>query len=192
MKSIIFILYSFIFSIFIRVHKKGKNSIVKFPFKMWNPQYISLGNQVFIAENSYFAISDQNHGKKYTPQVIIGNNVCIGSNFFIACIQEVKIEDDVLISDRVFISDHIHNYGITHIPIIKQPLLPKGKVLIKKGAFIGINVVVMPGVTIGKNSVVGASSVVVKDVPDYTVVAGNPAKNIKQYNQAKKKWEKVK
>lgn len=191
MKTGLLSIYSFFLSKFVHFGRLGRNSVVKFPFKLWNPQYIALGKDVFIAENSYFAISDFDHGKKYNPQVTIGNNVCIGSNLFIACIQNITIEDDVLLSDRVFISDHIHGYENVRLPIIQQPLIPKGSVIIRKGAFIGINAVIMPGVTIGKNAVIGASSVVVNDVPDNSVATGNPAKVIKKFDRIKKKWEKV-
>ena len=101
-----------------------------------------------------------------------------------------SIGNNVLISDRVFISDHIHGYTDVGLPIINQKLEPRGSVRIKEGAFIGINSVIMPGVSIGKNSVVGASSVVTKDVPDYCVVAGNPARVIKKYDLESNKWEK--
>ena len=169
----------------------GKRSVLKFPYKIWNKKYLSIGSDTFIAENSFFAITDNNKGRKYSPQVKIGNDVCIGSNFFVACIEGVTIEDNVLMSDRVFISDHIHGYENVTLPIIGQPLVPKGRVLIKQGAFIGINAVIMPGVTIGKNAVVGASSVIIHDIPDYAVATGNPAKIIKKYNKKLKKWDKV-
>lgn len=165
----------------------GSRSILKFPFKIWNKKYLEVGSNTFIAENSYFAISDSDKNKKYTPKVKIGNNVCIGSNFFLACIDSITIEDSVLMSDRVFISDHIHGYEDITLPVIAQPLIPKGKVLIKEGAFIGINAVIMPGVTIGKHVVIGASAVVIKDIPDFSVAVGNPARIIKRYKG--KRWE---
>ncbi len=170
----------------------GKKSLIKFPYKIWGRDRISIGENVFIAENSYFAVSKKFKNQKFSPTISIGNNTCIGSNFFLASIDEIVIEDDVLISDRVFISDHIHNYEDIKTPIIEQPLKKKGKVLIKKGSFIGVNAVIMPGVTIGKNSVIGASSVVIKDVPDFAVATGNPARIIKKYSQKSKTWVKEK
>lgn len=170
----------------------GHKSVIKFPYKIWNTHYLEIGSNVFIAQNSFFAISTVDKKVKHNPKVKIGNNVCIGSNFFLACIDEIIIENNVLMSDRVFISDHIHGYENIKIPIIDQPLVSKGKVLIKEGAFIGINVVIMPGVTIGKHAIVGASSVVTKDIPAFSVATGNPAKIIKRYNEKLKKWEKVK
>ncbi len=94
----------------------------------------------------------------------------------------------MLLSDRVFISDHIHSYREKGVPVIKQSLVPRGKVMIRAGAFIGINAVIMPGVTIGRNAVVGASSVVYQDVPDFSVAAGNPARLVKKYYADTDTW----
>lgn len=182
-------LYSFIQSLS-GFKKFGKESMVKNPAKIMNKQYIEIGKSVFIAENSFLAIT-KNGSNNNNPVFKVGDNVCIGSDFVVGCIDEIVIEDYVLISNRVFISDHIHDYTNISLPVISQKLQPKGKVLIKNGAFIGINAVIMPGVTIGKNSVVGASSVVIKDVPDFCVVTGNPAKIIKKYNSKKKIWMKI-
>jgi len=187
MKKIIIKVYSF-FQRISGFKKLGKSSIIKRPSKIWNKRYIEIGNHSFIAENSFFAISKT---ANKIPKIKIGDNCCIGANFFVACIDEIIIGNNVLMSDRVFISDHIHDYSDIKIPIIKQNLKPKGKVLIKDGSFIGINAVLMPGVTIGKNSVVGASSVVTKDVPDYCVAIGNPAKVIKNYDFQENKWKLI-
>jgi acetyltransferase-like isoleucine patch superfamily enzyme len=184
MKKILLKIYSF-FQSLSGFKKFGHNSVIKWQFKIWNNDYIEIGSNTFIAENCFLAVTK--NGNKI-PRLRIGDNCCIGANFFVACINKIEIQDNVLISDRVFISDHFHNYENINIPVINQELIPKGKVLIKKGSFIGINSVIMPGVTIGKNSVVGASSVVTKDVPDYSVVTGNPARIIKRYSHTFKKW----
>lgn len=170
----------------------GSGSVIKYPSKIWNKKYLKIGNDSFVAEGSFFALSDCYMGERYNPSVKIGNDVCIGANFFVASVGSIVIEDNVLMSDRVFISDHIHDYEDVASPIKNQKLKYKGDVLIKEGAFIGINSVISPGVTIGKNSVVGASSVVTKSVPDYCVVAGNPAKIIKRYNSEQEKWQNIK
>lgn len=122
---------------------------------------------------------------------MIGNNVCIWNELFLSCIDEVVIEDCVLFSDRVFITDHIHDYMDITTPILYQDLKKRGKVCIKKWSFVWINAVILPWVTIWKNSVVWASSVVIDDVPDYCVVTWNPAKIIKKYDIVQKKWIKV-
>lgn len=188
MKKIFLKIYSF-FQKHTGFKKFGAGSVIKGPKKIWNRRFIEIGKNVFIAENSFLAITKAEN--RENPSLKIGNGVCIGSGFMVACTDKVIIENDVLISDRVFISDHIHNYQDVSLPIIKQRLVPKGTVLIKEGAFIGINCVIMPGVTIGKNSVVGASSVVLENIPDCCVVTGNPAKVIKKYDFSKNRWVKT-
>jgi lipopolysaccharide O-acetyltransferase len=72
----------------------------------------------------------------------------------------------------------------------KRPLnsLP---VIISKNVWIGESVSILPGVRIGKASIIGANSVVTKDIPDYSIAAGNPAKVIKKYNFATRCWERI-
>ena len=82
-------------------------------------------------------------------------------------------------SARVTITDINHDTDNCEIAVLEQGLSTK-PVLIKEGAFIGINSVIMPGVTIGKHAVVGANSVVTKDVPDYVTVVGAPARIIRR------------
>lgn len=170
----------------------GRGALIKYPYKVWSKENICIGSRVFIAENCFLAVSTEHRGQRYRPQLSIGDDTCIGSHCFIACIDQVVIEEKVLLSDRVFISDHIHGYSDVTNPVLLQPLEPRGAVIIKSGSFIGINTVIMPGVTIGRNAVVGASSVVIENVPDYCVAVGNPAKIIKRYDLTQQAWISVK
>jgi acetyltransferase-like isoleucine patch superfamily enzyme len=171
--------------------KFGKDSIIKYPYRIWNKRHIEIGSGTFVAEHSFFAVSTIVNSQNFTPCLRIGSDVHIGSNVIIGCIHQVIIEDHVLMADRVFISDHIHDFQNTKVPVLDQPLRSKGSILIKTGSYIGVNAVILPGVQIGKNAVIGASSVVTKSVPDYSVVAGVPAKIIKKYNFRTKKWKTV-
>ena len=83
------------------------------------------------------------------------------------------------------------NHGInpeSDIPYMDQDLIV-GDVVIKDGVWIGQNVCILPGVTIGEKAIVGAGSVVTKSIPDYCIAVGNPARVIKKYNFEKHKWE---
>lgn len=103
------------------------------------------------------------------------------------------IEDEVLTGPHVFIADYNHEYKNPHIPIKNQGnRTRKGdRVLIEKGTWIGTNAVVVGNVHIGKNCVIGANSVVTKDVPDFCVVAGAPAKIIRKYDEISNSWVRV-
>ncbi|WP_371198334.1 sugar O-acetyltransferase [Flavobacterium sp. MEB061] len=117
----------------------------------------------------------------FTPLYInYGKNTKIGKNVFINfdCVfldlGGITIEDNVLIAPKVSLLTEGHPTSIED----RHSLIPK-PILIKKNAWIGANATILPGVTIGENSVVAAGAVVSKDVPDNTIVGGIPAKILK-------------
>ena len=119
-----------------------------------------------------------------TKNISIGNNVVIRSFTQIHASSllngaTVIIEDDVLIAPNVFMTTNNHKFSEHSIPIRLQGGASKN-ILIKKGAWIATGAILLPGVTIGMNAVVAAGAVVTKDVPDFCVVGGVPAKIIKQ------------
>lgn len=119
----------------------------------------------------------------------IGNNVFIGTNSFIGCAEEITIGDHVLISFDCIIQDT----DTHHLDAKKRKndtvdwmngkknwdQIPSAKITIDKDAWIGARSIILKGVHIGEGAVVGAGSCVTKDVEPYTVVAGNPARFIK-------------
>ena len=109
---------------------------------------------------------------KVDAYVYIEQNVVIGQNCkirpFVFIPTGVIIEDDVFIAPNVTFTND--KYPRAHG---EWKLLPTR---VKRGASIGANAVILPGVTIGRHAMVGAGSVVIRDIPDYAVVAGNPAK----------------
>lgn len=124
-----------------------------------------------------------------TRNIVIGNNVIIPGGTTLGNYPGneksiIYIEDDVLLGPNVAIYSSTHDYKNTAIAIKNQGYRV-AETRLKTGCWIGINSVIMPGVTIGKNSVVAANSVVTKDVPDYTVVGGAPAKVIKHLYDSK-------
>lgn len=165
-------------------HKNKYGSIGKKSYFL-NPMFISgtsnifLGEDVGIWDQARVEVIDEWEGEKKNPRLTIGNHVNIGQNLHLICTQKVEIEDHVLISARVTILDNHHVIDDLEMPVLKQGLI-SSPVKICQGAFIGINAVIMPGVTVGKHAVVGANSVVTKDVPDYAVVAGAPAKVLRE------------
>lgn len=120
--------------------------------------------------------------------VIIGEKSFIGlSNVIIG---PVRIGNNVILAQNVVISGLNHNYENINIPIKDQHCTGKN-ISIDNDCWIGANAVITAGVCIGKHVVVAAGSVVTKSVPEYSVVAGIPARIIKQYDFKKQKWEKV-
>ena len=108
----------------------------------------------------------------------IGKNVYINTNCLAMARGGITIEDDVMIAANASLISNNHD------PYDRQVLTCR-PVLIRKGAWIGAGATVLPGVSIGKYAIVAASAVVTKDVPDYAVVAGSPAKVVKMLDSEK-------
>ena len=170
-----------------------KARLIRFPFDIRGKKYIKYGKNFTTGTGcrieAYKFFSD-------SPKLIIGNNVQINDYVHLACGQSLIIEDDVLIASKVYISDINHgNYsGENHsFPAekAKNRKIFSKPVKICENVWIGENAIILPGIEIGKNSIIGAGSVVTKNVPENCIVAGNPARIIKKYNFGNKKWEKV-
>ena len=111
----------------------------------------------------------------------IGRGSEIGERCRISIANSLKIGEKVLISPNVYITDCDHEYRNIDVPVIDQGIVQKGqKVIIGDGSYIGINAVIVGNVKIGKHCVIGANSVVTKDIPDYCVAVGCPARIIKK------------
>jgi acetyltransferase-like isoleucine patch superfamily enzyme len=110
---------------------------------------------------------------------IIGYNVCLGWGAVIDCLGQVVIEKNVFFGHRVMVLTGTHDYSRFGMDRQLEGITSK-PVTIKEGAWICSGAIITPGTIIGEHSVVAAGSVVVKDVPPYTVVGGNPAQFIKE------------
>jgi acetyltransferase-like isoleucine patch superfamily enzyme len=164
------------------VHKKGKGTVIRrrtridcFP---WNT--FTMGDNCTIED---FVTVNNGVG-----EVVIGNNSRIGMGNTI--IGPVRIGNDVIFAQNIVLSGLNHGYQDIHTAIKNQGVT-KAPIIIENEVWIGANAVVVAGVTIGRHSVIAAGSVVTKNIPPYSVVAGNPARVIKQYNPQTAVWEKV-
>ena len=109
----------------------------------------------------------------------IGNNAQINQN---SIVRSVKIGNDVMIAPDVYFLHSGHHYENLHIPMRWQGETKYPKSVVEDDVWIGARSIIMPGRRIGKGSIVAAGSVVVKDVQPFTIVGGNPAKEIKKRN----------
>lgn len=125
-------------------------------------------------------------GGEHTPSIVIGAGCCIGEYNHITAINKIVIGDHLLTGRWVTITDNNHgdsSYEILQMDPCARPVVSKGAVVIGDNVWIGDKATILSGVTIGDGAVIAANSVVTKDVPAYSVVAGNPAKVIKKtYN----------
>lgn len=130
-------------------------------------------------------------------QVVIGDRVQLNDYVHIGAVNQVVIGDDVLIASKVFITDHNHGcYSGENLESSPEESpsnreLYSAPVTIDDRVWIGESVSIMPGVRIGEGAVIGAGSVVTKDVDKNTIVVGVPAKIVKKYCFNTKRWIKV-
>lgn len=164
------------------VHKRGKNAIIKyyarldvFPFNDF-----SIGDNSIIED---FVVINNGVGA-----VLIGNNVGIGlSNVIIG---PVTLGNYVMLAQNIVISGLNHGFEDVTIPPRLQKVTTK-QIIINDNVWVGANSSITAGVTIGKNAIIGAGSVVTRDIPAYCVAVGNPARVIKKYNFETSRWERV-
>jgi acetyltransferase-like isoleucine patch superfamily enzyme len=157
--------------------------------RILRPQFISIGNHVRIGKHAdIFARPGYSRSKEYLLKIC--NNVHIGSYNIIGARRSVVLEENALLGPRVIILDHTHQYEDVEVPIKDQDVT-EGPIRIERDCWIGANVFVLPNVTIGQHAVVGANSVVNRDIPPYTLAAGVPARVIKRYDFDLKKWVRV-
>jgi len=154
----------------------GPSSRILLPTRLSGTEHIAIGDGCLIGAGSWLTVPEH-HAPG--PNLILGNRVRINQTS-ISAVARVEIEDGVAMARGCYISDHSHGFDDPELYIRDQPIARVAPVLIRQGAWLGHNVVVLPGVTIGRGSVVGANSVVRSDVPDRAVVAGSPARLIRE------------
>jgi acetyltransferase-like isoleucine patch superfamily enzyme len=132
----------------------------------------------------------------FTPSFVVGNNVSINDDVHIGCAYQIIIGDDVLMASKIFISDHQHGgysgerqHGPDQPPSARP--LVCAPVVIGNRVWLGEMVSVLPGVTIGDGSIIGANSVVSRDIPPNTIAVGAPAVPIKRFNSTSRTWERL-
>ncbi len=156
-----------------RFRRFGAGSTIE-PFcALSNPSMAEVGERVEIRELAWINCIPRADGK---PTLVIGDGCYIGRFVHINAFHDIRIESDVMIADRVYLADTDHFYKDPEVPIMHQGDQIKGPVLLKKGCWIGTGAVILPGVTVGRNAVVGPNTVLHKDVPDHGMAFGNPAK----------------
>jgi acetyltransferase-like isoleucine patch superfamily enzyme len=153
-------------------HSFGSGSRIMLPFRAGNPHKVAVGRNVLIGASSWFMVPRLD---AEGPVIHIGDRARM-NQASITAVEHVSIGEGVDMARGVYISDHMHGFDDPRLPIRDQPLTRVAPVHIGAGAWLGQNVVVMPGVTIGEGAVVGANSVVTRDVPARSVAAGAPAR----------------
>jgi acetyltransferase-like isoleucine patch superfamily enzyme len=162
-------------------------ALIMGPLGIQGKRYISLARGVTIRNKAWLvAIKIDNHD----PSLTIGEGSSLGYYNHIAAVRKVELGKFVLTANGVYISDNLHAFEDIDVPIMHQPVVFKSEVTIGDGTWIGEHACII-GAKIGKNCIIGANAVVTKDIPDYSVVAGAPARIIRQFNPRTRSWDKV-
>lgn len=168
--------------------------IIRFPIDIRNKRNIDFGENL----TTGIGCRIECFPNRRTSEKLLkfGTNVQINDYVHITAANSVEIGNNVLMASKIYISDCTHGSYIGNeddsdpmsLPI-DRPLSVKA-VKIEDNVWLGEFVSVLPGVTIGQGTIVGANSVVSKSLPPYVIAVGSPAKPIKFYNFESKRWEK--
>jgi acetyltransferase-like isoleucine patch superfamily enzyme len=158
----------------------GKGSVIELPVRLMGEEYIVIGQRVYIGAGSWLQVLGSDHSE---PALVVGDGTAIAGNCVLSASSSIRLGARVLIARNVYISDHAHAFENPESPILSQGITNIGPVEIGDGAWLAQNVVVTPGVRIGRGAVVGANSVVRDDVPDYAVAVGAPARVVRRFGE---------
>lgn len=150
----------------------GKNVIFEVGVKVFHPENIEIGNNVYIGHNTVLK-------GYYKNEMVIGDHTWIGQNCFLHSAGGIEIGKAVGIGPSVKILTSQHDSMDKGIPVLFSPINFK-QVSINDGADIGIGSIILPGVVVGEGAIIGAGSVVTRNIPDYEVWCGAPARFLKK------------
>lgn len=166
----------------------GKHVEFRWTGRMKNRRKITIGDDCFLGKNFRLYSWEKSDKNGEFGIIEIGNRVKMQEDCYISAMDLVHIGDDVLMGGGIMINDNNHGMDpLSQLSYCAQSCTYSA-VIIENGVWIGEKVCILKGVTVGEKSIIGAGSIVTKDVPPYTIVAGNPAKVIKRYNFDSGEW----
>lgn len=160
---------------------KSVHAVPKLSLK--NVKYMSFGDRCYFGPNCRIEAWDKYNDVSYNPKIVFGKDVRINSTCHIGCINYIEIGDQCLFGSHVMIIDHSHGKNDVNELAIHpslRNLYSKGDIVLGKRCWIGENAVILPGVHVGDETIIGANAVVTKSIPKRCVVAGNPARIVRK------------
>lgn len=169
--------------------------------RVWGAKHMKIGKNFRAGKGTWLEAIETRPYKdgvqQFAPKLIIGDDVSLSDYVHIGCAYHIEIGNHVLMGSKIYITDH--NHGVywgndadsPATPPMQRRLSDEKSVIIGDNTWIGEFVTVLPGVNIGRGSIIGSHTVVTHDIPDGCVAVGNPAKVIKKWHDNKKVWERV-
>lgn len=161
----------------------GRNSLIRPCFNaLRGERYMSVGESCYIGKLVQLTATDSFGEQRFDPKIVIGDNCSIGDFSHVTAINEIRLGNNVRMGKGILITDNSHGVSDAEMLDIApnhRPLVSKGPVIIDDNVWIGAKSCIMPGVHIGKGAIIGAGSVVTKDIPPAAIAAGTPAKVIR-------------
>jgi len=178
-----------------------RNLTIRMPRTICAPERISIGDDVWLGPGSLLVpvlsfpglplwpdSKPRTSEQSFEPKIVIGNRVTATAGLTLGAHEAIVIEDDVMFAANVHLSDGFHGFESADEPYKYQPIFRIAPIVIKRGCWIGQNVVILPGVTIGELSIIGANSVVTRDVPARCIAVGSPARVIRKWESGTRQW----
>ncbi len=160
----------------------GRGSMLSHAARLRAPRHLFIGSNVSIAHGARIDIIRGALPSSYQGEIHIGDGTIIEPRVHMAAATRMMIGKHVLFAANVYVTDHDHGFLNPDLPVMHQPLIVKAT-SIEDWAWLGENAVVLKGVTVGHGAVIGANSVVTRDVPPFAIAAGIPARIIKMRPQ---------
>jgi acetyltransferase-like isoleucine patch superfamily enzyme len=154
----------------------GPHSVLQPPVSVAGADRIRVGSGVWVGAGCWL------HSVGRTGDTVVlelGDGTNLAGNCTLAAASSIRLGAHVLLARGVYVADHAHAFADRDRPVILQGIDRIAPVVLEDGCWLGENVVVCPGVRIGRNAVVGANSVVTRDVPERCVAVGAPARVIR-------------
>jgi acetyltransferase-like isoleucine patch superfamily enzyme len=151
----------------------GRGSMIEPPVQIWGESRISIGTDVKVGDGSWL------HALGPSGRITLGDGTRMSGLSVISAVDQVTLGRSVLVARGVYIADHNHGRNDPELPIVDQGVDDVAPVVIEDGAWLGHNVVVLPGSHIGRGAVVAANAVVRGTIPARTVAVGAPARVVR-------------
>ncbi len=175
----------------------NKNIQIDYTSRVEGIKNIVFEGKVSAGKHFWLATYEKYQDQVFQPRIIFKGNFSASDFCHIGATNYIEIGRDVLFGSKVYVTDHNHGkysgdrQSSPDQPPILRLLINDQKVVIGDNVWIGDNSVILPGVEIGKGSIIGANSVVTKSIPDYSIAVGIPARLVKKYDFQMERWVDV-